>query len=291
MYIPKTKYKTLYSSGGEFVYQNNKSKPFKGAYIEMSDGKYLEGSFLNSRGDQEVIIRSSTLIPVSITKTNNSKQKLVYDLLKAKVYKYHKKVKPLTQTKELPTKKDYEKGKFKRYFSIRKNNIFGYKEINKEIYDSIKQQDEKYDHHLYKVDFINWNLKEGYENEIIIEDKEIKYPELNLIFQNQNEYILPLEINPTITDIIDEEEEIREKEIKPNVGFYPEPISSKSPINAPTQEIQEIHQQLMNEVRYKLKNRTPKPNNSPKSRKIHKNILERAKQRSLRGVSPKKGGY
>jgi len=145
-YIPKTKYKTLYSAGGEFVYQKDNSK-FKGTYIEMSNGKFLKGSFLNPKGNQETIIPISSTPSKSTKETNNYKKKLIYDNLQSQIYKYHKNTKPLIPTKEIPTKKDYEKGKYKRYFSIRKNNITGYKEINKLIYDSLKNQDEKYDHH------------------------------------------------------------------------------------------------------------------------------------------------
>ena len=43
MYKPKSKYKTLYSSGGEFVYMTDKRVTFKGAYIETSEGSYLQG--------------------------------------------------------------------------------------------------------------------------------------------------------------------------------------------------------------------------------------------------------
>jgi hypothetical protein len=293
MYKPKSKYKTLYSSGGEFVYSYNRRLSFKGAYIETSEGRYFEGTTLSPLGDQEEIVKQSEQPPRSIQETDNSKTKLVYDNLKPKIYKFHKETKPLVATKQIPTSDDYKKGKYKRYFAKRRNTLRGFIEINKEMCDSIKNKEEKYDHHLYIVDDINWNLKEGLENKIIVTRKEIKYPGLSVLFQNENEFILPIEITQTVTDVIDEQKEKEEKESalakQSNVGLYPQPKTTKPNIDLPTDGISDIHQQMMREVRDKLRKRTPKTKRKKRISPI-KNILQRAKQRSSK-TTRGGGGY
>ena len=42
-YLPKSKIQILDTSGGEFIYKSSR-KPYKGPYIETSEGKYYEGS-------------------------------------------------------------------------------------------------------------------------------------------------------------------------------------------------------------------------------------------------------
>jgi hypothetical protein len=292
MYKPKSKYKTLYSSGGEFVYMMDKRVTFKGAYIETSEGRYFEGTTLSPLGNQEEIVKQSEQPPKYIGE-NNSREKLTYDNLKIKIYKFHKKVKPLVATKQIPTSDDYKKGKYKRYFAKRRNTLKGFIEINKEMCDSIKNQEEKYDHNLYIVDDINWNLKEGLENKIIVTRKEIKYPGLSSLFQNENEFILPIEITQTVTDVIDEQKEKEEKESalakQSNVGLYPQPKTTKPNIDLPTDGISDIHQQMMREVRDKLRKRTPKTKRKKGISPI-KNILQRAKQRSSKSTGGG-GGY
>jgi hypothetical protein len=183
-YIPKSKIKISETSGGEFVYTSN-NKDYKGKYIETSKGLFYAGEDVYS------LKRSNQLSPKS--QNNNKTLSLnnkVFNALKTPKYKFLNKTQPPSVSTPKPTKKDYKKYKFNRYFTKKINSQYGYIEINKKTYESILGEEGKYDHNLYKVDKIEWALR-GNTYAININtliEKEKQWPGLSLIFKSLQEY-------------------------------------------------------------------------------------------------------
>ena len=114
-YIPKSKVSILDTPGGEFI---NKSTgaPYIGKYLELSNGKYYEGSNPSQLG-QELII------PLSSNQLSNNRDSLSYNNLKPKITKFQSQVKTIYPTKNIPTEEDYVVGKMIRYFAKKTNEL------------------------------------------------------------------------------------------------------------------------------------------------------------------------
>ena len=98
-YIPKSKVSILDTPGGEFI---NKSTgaPYIGKYLELSNGKYYEGSNPSQLG-QELII------PLSSNQLSNNRDSLSYNNLKPKITKFHSKVKSVYPSKSIHVKQKF----------------------------------------------------------------------------------------------------------------------------------------------------------------------------------------
>lgn len=194
-YIPKSKTQVLQTSGGEFVYKRTR-KPYKGDYTVTSEGKYYVGSN-NFKLTTELSKTESAPLNFTKTKTN-----LKYNILQPSKFKFLKKLKSIATVKPEPTEKDYEKLKFTRYFTKKINSQFGYIEINKEIYDSIRNKKPEYDHNLYQVGKVEWalvgNTQTINKNTLLLLEEE--NPGISMMFNVLNEYksgkSLPIESDP-----------------------------------------------------------------------------------------------
>ena len=213
-YIPKSKINILDTPGGEFVIKLT-NQEYIGKYIELSNGKYYMGSN-PTQLDQELII------PLPTNKLGDSKDFELYSTLKPSNMKFHSEVKTIYPTKTKPTKEDYNKGYYNRYFAKKVNELRGYIEIDVDIFNSIKQRKKEYDFNLYEVGLITWNLKNGtiasnFQNLQILERTfpfiSILFPLLNeferidtilitnggeLYYENGSEYIGPYHIHEDI---------------------------------------------------------------------------------------------
>lgn len=182
-YIPKSKIQFLQTSGGEFVNKRTR-KPYKGPYMATSDGKYYIGS-----DNFKLTTELSKTEPAPLNFKKN-KTNLKYNILQPSKFKFLKKLKSVALVKPQPTEKDYEKLKFIRYFSKKINSQFGYIEINKEMYESIRDKKEEYDYNLYQVGKVEWalvgNTQKINKNTLLLLEEE--HPGISMMFSILNEY-------------------------------------------------------------------------------------------------------
>jgi len=182
-YVPKSKYKILYTPGGELLYKGS-IMPYVGDYIKLSNGFYYAGKdILNTR--------TELIKPKKIPKGfSHSVMQSKYNKLKPKKFDFLGKVKRIESTKPTPILKDYEKGYIKRYFVKRNNEALGYFEIGKKTYNSLKKRKGEHDHNLYSIGFIEWSLMGDVvkTNKNILDVKEKQFPNVSLLFPILNEF-------------------------------------------------------------------------------------------------------
>ena len=183
-YQPKSKYKILKTAGREYVFKGTE-KFHIGSYIQLSNGKFFEGNNITDRGLE--------LVPFKPLPSNfrNEVKTQIYNKLKPQKFQFLKNAKPIINTKPQPTKKDYTKGSFIRYFAKRNNNEVGYIEISKDTYSAIfKKKKSEYDYYLYSVGKITWALEGDVvnTNSNIIKLKEKTFPYLSEFFDMLDQY-------------------------------------------------------------------------------------------------------
>lgn len=198
-YLPKSQYKYKTAAPNEFVYKKDKT-PFLGTYFELSDGTYKEGRSFDKLG-KEIVPKTTPkkdntykinkeLGELSIQNSNVNQ----YNALKQDIFQDHDNFEPIVFTKPIPTEKDYKQGSFIRYFCLRANTLNDYKEINKKTYESIKNEEKKYDDKLHYVGQIEWSLLEEYANKAnstSIRKTKKSFPNVNILFPDLKEYSMP----------------------------------------------------------------------------------------------------
>ena len=184
-YVPKSKYKVLYTPGGELVYYDNKKLPYVGDYIKMSNGTYYAGKDILNTNIK--LVKPSPKVKKGFTYSVFQDN---YNNLKPRKYNFLSNVESIQSIKPIPVLKDYKKGFIKRYFAKKNNESLGYLEIDKETYDSIKKRKGEYDHNLYTIGFIEWSLEGDITktNKNILDVKEKKFPNVSLLFPILNEF-------------------------------------------------------------------------------------------------------
>ena len=182
-YQPKSKYKVLKTSGKEYVYKGT-NKFYMGSYIQFSNGKLFAGNDITKRGAE-----LTRFIPLPKNFQRNIKTQK-YNKLKPDKFYFLKNVKDLVNTKTKPTKKDYDRGHFTRYFAKKNNTQSGYIEINKKIYESIFKKKKEYDHNLWQAGKLTWALEGDVINinDNIITIKEKEFPYLSELFVTLDQY-------------------------------------------------------------------------------------------------------
>ena len=213
-YLPKSKVNIKEASSGEFVYRKGK-KPFKGKYLELSNGKYYAGTNVINLGDELVKAKEDS----SNNRIGNSFDSQKYSLLKKKKKKFLQNTKRVPISKPTPTEGDYDRGYYTRFFAKRINQSESYIEISSDTFQKLQEKTD-YDHHLYVVGLITWALKNGTRkvnnNNLRILERTFPYisnffPILNeyevidgplnttggeLYYENGTEYIGPYHIHP-----------------------------------------------------------------------------------------------
>lgn len=180
-YIPKNKYEVLYTNGKEYRLLTSPQE-YVGKYLKLANGKYFAGE------DPQNII--GELIPLTVNYGNNivnHPNNKLYSKLQPQIVGKIGKYQSIPFETPLPTPLDYNRGSFKRYFTIQLNT-FEIKEISKETYKTFKSG--KYDNTLYDVMVINWSLK---ENNAEINTKNLRYleskvPGLSKLFPDKGQY-------------------------------------------------------------------------------------------------------
>ena len=193
-YIPKSKIQ-LKKATGNLVYKIS-GRRYSGPYIHTSDGKYYVGHDNINLGLELTLPQQSPSDIHSDEITdynkyfNHSSPSRKYNNLSRKTKKYLKNKLVLPIKKELPRQNDYKRGFSVRYFAKRIND-FNYFEISKSSYQSITKEDGKYDHFLYEVGNIVWQLKGIHLHKIntnTIKRAEREFPQLSYLFPVLNEY-------------------------------------------------------------------------------------------------------
>jgi hypothetical protein len=186
-YIPKHKINKLIASEGEFIFRKSK-KPHIGPYIETARGEYYAGEDpykLQTINLLEKVIPDPT--DFIFNDVGNVK---IFNIINKRLKNKLKKLKPLSSSKPTPTEKDYEKFKFTRYFAKRINSQYGYFEISKKAYNSLKSKKPEYDFNLYTIGEIEWALVGNTQviNINTLRIAELDNPGLSLCFKKLNEY-------------------------------------------------------------------------------------------------------
>ncbi len=181
-YLPKNKYKVLYTNGD--TYRSTKTgKPYTGEYIRLNDGRVFAGNHPSDlKGPLELIprLRNKNVL------TNNVNNRVYQILNKERTKKQDSYIK-IQSSKPLPTAEDYNNSFFIRYFSVRINTK-EYQEISKDVYENFN--DRKYNRILNRVFFIKWSLTEDNrtENTTMLEKIEPSLPGFSDVFLDKGEY-------------------------------------------------------------------------------------------------------
>lgn len=175
-FIPKSQYSIKHTNGGE-LYNPQTGTQYKGEYIQYKN-KYFAGN--------TILDLSTTLKLIEIPEGNMaiSKETFLYNQLNKTYYNKVKNLVAPFPSKPAPTKDDYEKGVFKRYFCQRANNLNFIIEINKETYDNSNISST-----LYLKGSINWSLQSKENNNTSVLKLMRKYPNINYLFSNPEEFI------------------------------------------------------------------------------------------------------
>jgi hypothetical protein len=306
-YLPKSKYTYKTAGDFEFVYQSNK-KPFKGAYLELSNGTYREGkSILNigqviipfekpKKDNTYIIAQPNTGDGLDMLTINNG---VKYSRLKENIKEKQDNYEPIIFSKPVPTVKEYKKGNFRRYFCLRINTVNDYKEITKKTYDSLRQNESKYDSPLHMWGVINWSLSD--ESSATTNFKRIKklkrrFPNIDILFPDLGEYAIPGSLFKPKTQI----EKIEEQNNPPSIPKGAKvaiPEKAKNPILEEVQkeaiaEVENINRKRANHQPNKRRKKTPARVKGLKNSLKHLKMFRKGpKGRSGRTSGGRGGGY
>tara|TARA_Y100001972_G_scaffold129161_1_gene194727 strand:+ start:5581 stop:6474 length:894 start_codon:yes stop_codon:yes gene_type:complete len=189
-YTPKSKVNILQTTGTEFVIASTK-QPYKGSYMEFSDGSLFAGN--NPSNPKERLVRNLPLSSRFQSGINN----LQYKDLKTSIHEELSKIVTIPPSKPVPTIDDYKRGYFTRYFCKRVNEKINYFEIDKETFNLLSEQDPKYDYKLHIIGEIKWTLIESNPDSVeqinknIINLKSIEFPLIEILFKSLLEYSPP----------------------------------------------------------------------------------------------------
>tara|TARA_Y100000114_G_scaffold86259_1_gene79797 strand:- start:22 stop:945 length:924 start_codon:yes stop_codon:yes gene_type:complete len=182
-YIPKSKLNIKNTNGNIYQTKDTK-KPYRGKYMELSNGKIFAGVDPLRPGKELELIT-----PVS----NNlgfSGDVRIFKQLKPNIANNITKIKDIPFNKNTPTEDDYTNGFFIRYFVRRSNEKTIYKEISKEVYDSLNEKKQEYDINLYKPGTIKWALTGNVRkiNKQLLLQAERRFPNLSLLYPKLDEF-------------------------------------------------------------------------------------------------------
>ena len=185
-YRPKSTYQILKSSGDE--YKTLEGEPYKGSYILTSEGAFM-GKDITKIGPP--LIKIGNKKPPRTNNILETPNVNKYYRLNPGTVRFIQSTKPIVSTKTKPTKKDYQKGFYVRYFAKKTNSLVDYYEIDKKTYTSIKSKNPQYDFYSFKVDKLIWALEGDVikANKSILSQKERTNPNVSSLFRNLSEFI------------------------------------------------------------------------------------------------------
>jgi hypothetical protein len=154
-YLPKNKYKVLYTDGTEFKLLSD-GKPYTGNYIKLNDGRVFAGDNPQDLKGKLGVLKVTRNKNIINRFTNNR----IYSALQRQLSKKQDEYIPIPSSTPIPTLLDYGNGYFNRYISVRLNTK-EFTEISKDTYENFNKR--KYNRSLNKVFFIKWSLEENNE--------------------------------------------------------------------------------------------------------------------------------
>jgi len=180
-YIPKNKYKVLYTNGGTYKLLTT-NKPYIGKYIKLTNGKIFAGE------DPSNVV--GVLKPLKTQYGRNikpGKNNDTYSILKPNLTSKQDRYIPIPSTKPTPNALDYSKGYFNRYLSVRLNTK-QYQEISQITFNNFIKNN--YNKSLNKVFQIEWSLNEDNEdyNTKTLRRLEYQLPGIFNFFPNKNQF-------------------------------------------------------------------------------------------------------
>ena len=139
MYIPSSKISKKTTKDNEsFVYKKNKN-PYKGPYIETTEGRYYAGHNNNKVGPEIVKQQSTDFDQRSRGKLFGVGRGIkTFNIIKKDIKEQIENTMSPSTSKPIPTNEDYKNGFFIRYFLKRINGDF-YIEINKTTFNTISK--------------------------------------------------------------------------------------------------------------------------------------------------------
>ena len=184
-YTPKSKYQILQSSGDKYI-DPRTNNPYVGPYILTSGGAII-GNNLKTKNPIQLINDNQSNINNNLFITEES---IEYYPLNKKTSNFLKNTFPIVSTKIKPTKKDYERGYYTRYFCKRNNSESVYYEISKITYNALIAKSNAYDYNLYTAGSLIWaidgNILKANNTTLILQSK--KFPNINALFAKINEF-------------------------------------------------------------------------------------------------------
>tara|TARA_Y100000592_G_scaffold83446_1_gene133298 strand:+ start:11147 stop:12031 length:885 start_codon:yes stop_codon:yes gene_type:complete len=240
-YKPGSKYKVQRTLGGEYCFLDD-GREYVGEYIIMSDGTFFAGNEISKLGFELIKLEDK---PNRKGKTISANR---FNILKENYFEFISQTKTIVPTKNFPTKSDYMRGFYERYFVKRKNEPLNYKEIDKETYDSLKNKKTEYDWRLHDCGKIIWvlNGEANTANAKSLEIAERKFKGLGIIFQNTEEFYLPR----SITDPEPQTVAIA-KDKEPSIFRNTRESNPASQKEVKTPALQKVHDEMLRDVQIK----------------------------------------
>ena len=240
-YKPGSKYKVQSTLGGEYCFIDD-GREYIGEYIEMSDGTFFAGNEISKLGFELIKLEDK---PNRKGKTISANR---YNILKESYFEFISRTKTITSTKNFPTKTDYIRGFYERYFVKRKNEPLNYKEIDKATYDSLKNKKTEYDWHLHDCGKIIWVLggEANRANAKSIEIAERTFKGLGIIFPNTEEFYLPRSVtdpNPQTVAVAKDKEPSTFRNTRES-----NPASQKE---VKTPALKKVHEEMLRDIQTK----------------------------------------
>ena len=174
------------------MYKSTKIE-YKGPYIVTNDKRYYVGTTPFKMGAELIGIKIEKAKEDALNNrfynTYNVKK---YNILKKKIKNQLGKTRLIPSSKPLPKHDDYRKGYYYRYF-VKRINGHNYLEVDSKTYNSLKDKEFIYDHHLYDIGNIKWFLRGKdvqLKNSTEIKIREKRFPNLLVLFPVLNEHIL-----------------------------------------------------------------------------------------------------
>ena len=193
VYIPRSKISKKQTSADNVLFIKTDGVPYKGPFIETSDGRFFAGHNNTIVGPE--LIKNPIDKPTTSTPKlfSNSKATRKYQNLRNDIKSKLEKATSVPLRKPPPTIIDYRIGRFQRYFFKRINETY-YQEIEKKTYVDILEKKPIYYSNLYDIGTIIWYIRGNdvfKQNALILKKSEKKYPFINYLFPILNEYQLP----------------------------------------------------------------------------------------------------
>lgn len=200
MYLPKSKYQTGYTPGGEYEIISTE-QDYRGAYFKTHTGQFFTGNAPSRKSQELRLVNKDTGFisgqddgeGTTLGLNNDNGPFLLfrerYDILRKdnKEYELRSTV-PVKVYYPKPTPSDYKRGILERYFALDKTTgqIL---EISLETYRSMKMEEPKYYFPKYTLGTVKWSLTSFIKNESTIAKANTSLPGISSYLKDAKQFI------------------------------------------------------------------------------------------------------